>query len=69
MISKKGSAEWKAVKRASKASKVAVCPVHNRPFVVVTFCPACRGGATSDKKATASRANGQKGGRPAKSKK
>lgn len=33
---------------------------------LVSFCPACRGGAVSKKKAASSRKNGKLGGRPRK---
>jgi len=36
------------------------CPVHGVKIVTVKFCPACRGVATSAKKAAASRANARK---------
>jgi hypothetical protein len=35
-------------------------------LVTITYCPACRGGARSEKKAEASRENGKRGGRPKK---
>jgi hypothetical protein len=38
------------------------CSIHNIPLVC--YCPACRGEATSKRKAAASRANGKLGGRP-----
>jgi hypothetical protein len=31
--------------------------------VTITFCPACRGSKTSEKKAAAARENGKKGGK------
>jgi uncharacterized Zn finger protein (UPF0148 family) len=46
------------------------CPTHKIPMVRVTmtFCPACRGSATSKRKERASRENGTLGGRPVRSK-
>jgi len=38
------------------------CKVHGVPLVC--FCPACRGAATSERKARSSRRNGRLGGRP-----
>lgn len=50
--------------------KTKKCPTHKIPMVRVTmtFCPACRGSATSDRKIQASRENGKLGGRPVGSK-
>ena len=42
------------------------CPVHKIPLF--SYCPACRGAVTSDRKAKTSRANGMLGGRPKGSK-
>jgi hypothetical protein len=46
------------------------CPVAHEggrvKLVVVKYCPACRGGARSHKKAEAARENGKLGGRPRK---
>lgn len=42
------------------------CPIHN--VEMVCYCPVCRGGATSKRKATTSRINGKLGGRPKGSK-
>ena len=39
------------------------CKVH-RKTKLVQFCPACRGGKTSRRKARSSRENGKLGGRP-----
>lgn len=36
------------------------------PVKLVKYCPACRGGARSKKKAAAVRENGKRGGRPRK---
>ena len=46
--------------------KTSRCPKHKIPLITmkVTFCPACRGSATSNHKAETSRENGKKGGRP-----
>lgn len=38
------------------------CEIHDVPLVC--FCPACRGEATSKRKAASSRLNGARGGRP-----
>ena len=38
------------------------CPIHGKPLVC--YCPACRGATRSKRKATASRKNGRRGGRP-----
>jgi hypothetical protein len=50
--------------------KTKKCPTHKIPMVRVTmtFCPACRGSLTSDRKIRASRKNGKLGGRPVDSK-
>lgn len=46
--------------------KTKKCPTHEIPMVevTITFCPACRGSATSERKIRASRENGKLGGRP-----
>lgn len=45
-------------------SDIPICPIHHRPHVVVTWCPACRGGhggkATSPRKRRASQRNARK---------
>jgi len=38
------------------------CKVHGIPLVC--YCPACRGSASSERKAASSRENGRLGGRP-----
>jgi hypothetical protein len=38
------------------------CPVHN--VKLICFCPACRGGIKTERKARSSRQNGKLGGRP-----
>jgi hypothetical protein len=50
--------------------KVKKCPIHKVQMVRVTmtFCPACRGSATSERKSQASKENGKLGGRPKGSK-
>jgi hypothetical protein len=42
------------------------CPIHE--IEMICYCPACRGSATSKRKARASRENGKLGGRPKGSK-
>ena len=42
------------------------CSIHK--IELVTYCPACRGSATSKRKVRASRENGKLGGRPKGSK-
>jgi hypothetical protein len=42
---------------------MANCRIHPKTKLV-TFCPKCRGGATSVAKAKSARANGRLGGRP-----
>lgn len=42
------------------------CPIHD--IELICYCPACRGSATSKRKAMTSRENGKLGGRPKGSK-
>ncbi len=42
------------------------CPIHK--VELICYCPACRGGVTSKRKAASSRNNGKLGGRPKGSK-
>jgi hypothetical protein len=42
------------------------CPIHK--VELICYCPACRGEATSKRKAASSRENGKLGGRPKGSK-